>query len=182
MGRSRPSQLAQSQGEGAWRLIRMVIVFYTWSPIEFPFSIALTCFVYLEARSSPAQSRGRKSNRRGRPPTRGTRSKRLREESRKETAKGDNEDGDSDETGANDNDEAGDQASDAAEDDSDIEEEGEDEEEDGEEEGEEEGDDDDDDEEAGDSPATRSTRAPTTRSKQKDKGAAAGTRRTGRRR
>ncbi|XRM41165.1 hypothetical protein ABZX51_004454 [Aspergillus tubingensis] len=113
-----------------------------------------------EPRSSPAPSRGRKSGRGGRTSGRGTRSSRLHVEV-EPPAKGSGaaeEEGDSgEETGANeDGDEDG---SDAAKDDSEVDEEAE-----------------------GGSPTTRSTRAQTSRTKQKGRSAAGTGTRRGRRR
>ncbi|RAK82953.1 CT20-domain-containing protein [Aspergillus costaricaensis CBS 115574] len=113
-----------------------------------------------EPRSSPAPSRGRKSGRGGRTSGRGTRSSRLHVEV-EPPAKGTGaaeEEGDSgEETGANeDGDEDG---SDAAKDDSEVDEEAE-----------------------GGSPTTRSTRAQTSRTKQKGRSAAGTGTRRGRRR
>ncbi|KAI9923803.1 hypothetical protein ASPWEDRAFT_40395 [Aspergillus wentii DTO 134E9] len=112
-----------------------------------------------DARSSPAPSRGRKSNR-GRPPGRGTRSTRLQVEidsSRKSSGTGEEYE-DSEDTGGNED--GDDDGSDAAKDDSDV-----------------------DDEAEGGSPTARSTRAQTTRTKQKEKkGTGTNGRRTARRR
>ncbi|OJJ73639.1 hypothetical protein ASPBRDRAFT_194571 [Aspergillus brasiliensis CBS 101740] len=113
-----------------------------------------------EPRSSPAPSRGRKSGRGGRPAGRGTRSSRLHVEV-EPPAKGSGaaeDEGDSgEETGAN---EEGDEdGSDAAKDDSEVDEEAE-----------------------GGSPTTRSTRAQTSRTKQKGRGATGTGTRRGRRR
>ncbi|KAH8426184.1 uncharacterized protein LDX57_003928 [Aspergillus melleus] len=114
-----------------------------------------------EPRSSPVPSRGRKPGRGGRPSTRGTRSSRLHvevEPRRKRSGTGE-EEGDSEETAANDD--GDEEGTDGAKDDS---------------EGEDEGD------EGGGSPTTRSTRAQTSRSKQKGRGAPTGPRRGSRRR
>ncbi|KAJ5832097.1 hypothetical protein N7474_000408 [Penicillium riverlandense] len=110
-----------------------------------------------EPRSSPAPSRGRKSNRPSRPSTRGTRSSKLQAEI-SSPGKASDDDGESGEdTGANDE---------------------------GEEEGEEGSGESEGDEEAEDEKGSRSTRAQASRSKPKDKKPATstGTRRTGRRR
>ncbi|KAA8651832.1 uncharacterized protein ATNIH1004_000730 [Aspergillus tanneri] len=116
-----------------------------------------------EPRSSPAPSRGRKPGRSSRPSTRGTRSSRLHVEVEPPGKASDTgeEDGDSDETGANDvgDEEGTDGAKDYSEGEDDAE------------------------VEAGGSPTTRSTRAKTSRSKQKEKrGAPTGPRRGARRR
>ncbi|KAJ5578254.1 uncharacterized protein N7459_007218 [Penicillium hispanicum] len=116
-----------------------------------------------EPRSSPAPSRGRKSNRGTRQKTRETRSTKLQVEiGNDDQEKASDEDGDSgDDTGGNDEgEEEGDEGTDGARDS------------DGEEEAEEE------------KGGSRSTRAQTSRTKQKDKRASTstGTRRTGRRR
>lgn len=120
-------------------------------------SLKLTAPVVIEPRSSPAPSRGRKSNRPSRPSTRGTRSSKLQAEISSQ-GKASDDDGESGEdTGANDEgDEEGEEGS-----------------------GESEGD-----EEAEDEKGSRSTRAQASRSKPKDKKPATGTttRRTGRRR
>ncbi|EAW07552.1 uncharacterized protein ACLA_022660 [Aspergillus clavatus NRRL 1] len=114
-----------------------------------------------ETRSSPVPSRGRKGTR-GRPATRGTRSMRLQVEveSRKGSGTGD-EDANSEEAGANDD--GDEEGTDAAQDESEAEDDAE-------------GD-------TSGSPTTRSTRAQTTKSKQKERrGGGLGTRRGGRRR
>ncbi|KAE8143221.1 chromatin modification-related protein EAF7-domain-containing protein [Aspergillus pseudotamarii] len=116
-----------------------------------------------EPRSSPAPSRGRKSGRGGRQSARGARSSRLQveiEAPRRSSGTGE-EEGDSEDAAANE--EADEEGSDAAKDDSEGDEEAE--------------------EDTGGSPTARSTRAQTTRTKQKEKrSSGTGTRRGGRRR
>ncbi|KAF5856915.1 hypothetical protein ETB97_006533 [Aspergillus alliaceus] len=118
-----------------------------------------------EPRSSPAPSRGRKPGRGGRQSTRGPRFSRLQvevEAPRRSFGTGE-EEGNSEDAGANE--EEDEEGSDGAKDDSEGDEEAEEE------------------EDTGGSPTTRSTRAQTTRTKQKEKrGNATGTRRGGRRR
>ncbi|GES59187.1 CT20 family protein [Aspergillus terreus] len=112
-----------------------------------------------EPRSSPAPSRGRKPGRGGRHSTRGTRSSRLQvevEPPRKEFGAPE-DDEDSDEEGGND--EGDEEGTDGAKEDSEADDDGE-----------------------GGSPTTRSTRAQTSRSKQKEKRAATTGSRRGRRR
>ncbi|KAE8148934.1 chromatin modification-related protein EAF7-domain-containing protein [Aspergillus avenaceus] len=115
-----------------------------------------------EPRSSPAPSRGRKPGRGGRQSTRGARASRLQvevEAPRKALSTGD--DGETDDAGANEygDEEASDGGKDDSEGDEDVE------------------------EDTGGSPTARSTRAQTTRTKQKEKrGSATGTRRGSRRR
>lgn len=121
----------------------------------------LTLRLFTEPRSSPAPSRGRKPGRGGRPAARGTRSSRLHvevERNRKSSGTGEEEE-ESEDVGANDEDDE--DGTDGGKSES---------------EGDEEGDGD-----TGGSPTTRSTRAQTSRTKQK-RGGATGTRRGGRRR
>ena len=114
----------------------------------------LKFFSVPEPRSSPGPTRGRKAGRGGR---RGRRSTRLQVEI--DAVKSNEDDGDSEETGPNE--EGDEEGTDGAKEESEGEEEAE--------------------EETGGSPTTRSTRAQISRSKQKDKGST-GPRRTARRR